>query len=325
MAKPDIAVHANQVQRLATIEGLRVCEDVAYTDYKGQENGRTLKRVSAILNKLGPVLQRVLAADETVLYAARMQAPVSLLEQLTMGWYLYRVSAAVLVITNRRIVQILVDTKGRWRGNLRTVAWGDITEATVKGWLSPVLWLKCRNGNRDKYWRLKHADAKKIRVLAAALVPASSGETTAAQGAVSLCPECLAQLSERVYVCPACSLVFKDERTLLKRSLLIPGGGYFYTGYTFLGITDFIAEAWLMIILIVLIAGLYASWGKPPAKPGGATPGDLLIGTLTFLALFAVEKLLTIYHGRSFIRQFISTGRKDPTRISSAIGAISGR
>ena len=118
MANPEISVHPNQVLRLASLNGLRIREDVAYTNYKGQEHGGTLKRVSQILDKLGAVLQRILAPDETVLYVARMQAPVSLAEQFTMGWYLYRVSAATLVVTNRRIIQLLVDGGGKWRGNL---------------------------------------------------------------------------------------------------------------------------------------------------------------------------------------------------------------
>jgi len=321
MANPDISVHPNQMQRLASLNGLRIREDVAYTNYGGEEHGGTLKRASKILDKLGPALQRILAPDETVLYVARMQAPTSLLEQLTMGWYLYRVSAATLVFTNRRIIQMLVDGGGKWRGNLRAVAWGDVAEANVKGWLSPVLWLKYRNGKKEKYWRLKYADAKKIKVLAATLLPASSGESTAAQGMVALCPDCLAVLTARVYVCGSCGLVFKDERTLLKRSLLVPGGGYFYTGYTFLAVGDLIAEVWLMILVITSALAAYETWGKAPAKPGAPTGGGFLVTMLFFLALLAFEKLVTIHHGRRFIRQFISTGQKDPMRMHAAASA----
>lgn len=324
MAKPDISVHPNQVLRLASLNGLRIREDVAYTNYKGEEHSGTLKRVSKILDKLGPVLQRILAPDEAVLYVARMQAPVSLAEQLTMGWYLYRVSAATLVLTNRRIIQLLVDGGGKWRGNLRAVAWGDVAEAKVKGWLSRVLWLKYRNGRKDKYWRLKHADAKKIGVLAATLLPASSGESTAAQGMVALCPDCLATLTEKVYVCGGCGLVFKDERTLLKRSLLIPGGGYFYTGDTFLGVMDLIAEVALMFLVFTSALAAYATWGKAPAKPGAMTGSGFLLSALWFLALLALEKLVTIHHGRRFVRGFISTGQKDPLRMHSAVAGGAG-
>jgi hypothetical protein len=324
MANQDISVHANQVPRPASLNGLRVREDIAYTNYRGEEHGRTLKRVNKILDKLGPVLQRILAADETVLYAARMQAPVSLVEQLTMGWYLYRVSAATMIFTNRRIIQLLVDSGGKWRGNLRAVAWGDVAEARVKGWLSPVLWLKYRNGKKEKYWRLKHADAKKIKVLAATLLPAGSGESTAAQGMVALCPDCLAALTEKVYVCGGCGLAFKDERTLVKRSLLIPGGGYFYTGHIFLAITDLFAEVFLMFEVIVCALAAYGTWGKVPAKPGAATATGFLLSTLIFLALLAFEKLVTIHHGRRFVREFISTGQKDPMRMHPAAAGAAG-
>ena len=107
-----------------------------------------------------------------------------------------------------------------------------------------------------------------MKVLAATLLPASSGESTAAQGMVALCPDCLAPLTERVYVCGGCGLVLKDERTLLKRSLLIPGGGYFYTGDTFLGVMELIAEVASMFLAITSALAAYATWGKAPAKPG---------------------------------------------------------
>jgi hypothetical protein len=36
------------------------------------------------------------------------------------------------------------------------------------------------------------------------------------------------------------------------------------------------------------------------------------------VALLAFEKLVTIHHGRRFVREFISTGQKDPMRMHSA-------
>jgi len=319
MAKPDVTVHADAAPRPGTQAGLRIREDVAFTNANGREDRSTQKRVQNILEKAGLAVQRLLAVDETVLYAARAQAPVGLFEQLTMGWYIYRVSASVLVFTNRRILHLLVDSGGRWRGHWKTVAYGDLAEVTTKGWLSPVLWLKYRNGKKDEYWRLKRADAKKIQALAAALLPASSAESTAAQSMVSLCPECMAALEEKVYHCASCGLVFKDEKTMIKRSLLIPGGGYFYCGYTFLGVMDFLAEAWLTIILLILVAGAVTTWGQPPSNnPDAGDPVGFLITAILVAGVLALEKYYTIHHCRRFVREFISTGQKDPMRMQSA-------
>lgn len=319
MAKPDISVHTNIAPRPGTLLGLRVREDVLFTKPNGEEHSGTQKRVQKILDKLAPTLQRIVTGDETVLYVANARAPISLFEQWGLGWYVYQITATVLVFTNRRVIHLLVDTKGKWRGHWKTVAYGDLTSVETKGFLGAILWLKYRNGKKEKYWGLRRADAKKIKAIADAALPASTAESTAAQGMVSLCPECMATLTERVYHCNGCGLIFKDESTMKKRSWIIPGGGYFYCKQTLLGVLDFMAEAWLTLLVLLFAFLAYSSWGEAaPKNPDDIDPTGALVLAGIFAAALIFEKLLTVHHCKRFIHEYISTGQKDPMRMQSA-------
>ncbi len=306
MPAADIAVHPEQIPRQGSRAGVRLREDTVYADHKGRESRGVRKRADKALDKLQDALTRILEPDEVVFYLARCQAPVGALEQFTFGWYIYYVTGTVLVFTNLRVLHFLVRRDLSWKRSLRSVRWGDLEQAQVKGWLSPQLYFKYRNGKQEKYWGLRRDDANKIKALVAVLLPGSLGASTPAQAMVSLCPDCLAELTPRVYQCHKCSLMFKDERTMVRRSLLIPGGGYFYTGQWFLGTGDFIVEAYLLVMTLVWVLVAFGVMAEP-LEPGEEAVGR---GGAVFVAVFlavilTLEKLLTIHHCRRFVRNFI--------------------
>jgi len=304
---PDIyfPVHPEQSSRLGSPNGVRVREDTLYTNHKGQEKKGVRKRADKALNKLQEVLRRALAPAEVVLYIARCQAPASVFEQITFGWYIYYVTATVLVFTNRRLLLFQVKRDGSWKKIIRAALWGDVEEAKVTGWVSHTLRIKYRNGKKETYWGLGWGDAKKIRVLLHALFSLGAGETSAAGGMVPRCPNCLAELTPRVYECSNCKLTFKNEKTMLRRSLLIPGGGYFYVGHWFLGIAYFIVEAYLLILVVVFVIAAVSLMISPQSGQAAGGRGETW-GVAIFLGLvLAVEKWLTIHHCRRFIREFI--------------------
>jgi hypothetical protein len=304
---PDMyfLVHPEQSARLGSPNGVRIREDTVYTNHKGQEKKGVRKRADKALDKLQEILRKALGPEEAVLYIARCQAPASAFEQLTFGWYIYYVTATMLVFTNRRLLLFQLKRDGSWKKILRAVVWGDVEGAEVKGWLSRTLRIKYRNGKKETYWGLGGGDARKIKVLLEALFSRGALESSAAGGIVPLCPHCLAELTPQLYECPHCKLTFKDEKTMVRRSLLIPGGGYFYVGYWFLGIMDFVVEAYLLILLVVFVlAAVSLTVGSPSGQAAGAS-GEAW-GVAIFVGLIlAVEKWLTIHHCRRFIREFI--------------------
>jgi hypothetical protein len=292
---------------LSTLLGVPIREDTLSTDHQGEEKPKTRKRAEEVVEKLQEVLRKAVGPEEAVLYVARCQAPVSPFEQLTFGWYIYYVTATVLVFTNRRLLHFDVTRKGTWKRMLRAVSWGDIDQAKVTGWLSKYLELKYRTGKKERYWRLSREDGNKIKVLLEAIFAAGGRESTAAETVTSLCPDCLAELAPRVYNCPRCGLVFKDEKTMVRRSLLIPGGGYFYTGHWFLAIGDFLVEAYLLVLVVVFALFAVGVLVDTSTQPGEAplAGGAAWIAAGFVAAILAIEKLLTIHHCKRFVHAFM--------------------
>lgn len=306
---PDVylLVHSGQSSRLGTLHGVRVREDTLYSNHKGEEKKGIRKRAEKAVEKLQEILRKMLGQDEVVLYVARCQAPASVFEQMTFRWYIYYMTGTVLVFTNRRLLQFFVKSKGEWKRRLRTVSWGDIEQANVKGWLSYTLELKYRNGKKETYWGVRGDDARKIKMVVPAILGAGSVESTAAQSMVSLCPGCLTQLTPQVYECASCRTAFKDEKTMVRRSLIIPGGGYFYIGHRFLGVVDFIAEAYLLALTVIFLVVGAGGIQDPLVEPGQApAAGAEALGiAIVFGVILVFVKWASIHHSRRFIREYI--------------------
>ena len=306
MPTAQIPIHSDQSSRLASYSGIPLREDTAFTNHKGVEKGGIRKRTLKAFDKLQDPLRKTLEPDETVLYVAQGQVMPSGIEQAFLGWHAYLLAPAVLVLTNRRLLHILVARNGTWKRSLRNVRWGDLEEAKIKGFLSAKLHVKYRSGKREIYWGLKGGDAKKIKILLSALLPASAGESSSAHGMVNLCPECRSPLTPGVYECGKCHLKFKDEKTALWRSLLIPGGGFFYTGHPFLGMLHLFVD---LIILLEFVVWSLVALGltKPEVRPGETPPGGSAAIILAFilLALLALDKFVTVRVSRNLVRNFI--------------------
>jgi hypothetical protein len=226
-------------------------------------------------------------------------------EQFFLGWYVAYLAPATLVLTNRRILHLSVTRNGSWNRGLRSARWGDLESARIGGLLSPKLHIKYRDGKKEVYWRLRGDDGKKIRLLLEVLLLTAVGETSPALSMMSLCPECRAALTPGVYECPGCRLKFKDEKALLWRSLLIPGGGFFYTGHPFSGTLHFLVD--LILLLEVVLLGATAITRPLQPIPGQAhADWEAALLAAVFLAvLLALHKGAVTRITRNLVRGFI--------------------
>lgn len=289
-------LHPEVFPRLLPRDGLQVREDALYSNHKGEEKKGIRKRAEKTLGQLGGALQGILETNEVILYVAAARREAGLLEQMTMGYAVANVvTMTTLVFTNLRLLHFRVKRDGRWNRSLRSLQWGDVATAKVSGWLNGRLKLTCRNGTTEKYWGLIADDRRKIKVLVAALLPASQGDPSAAQSMRSLCPQCRAPLTAGNYSCAGCGLGFKDESSLFWRSL-IPGGVYFFTGHPVLAVFVIIGELYLLLLIVLSLAAS----SDPEMGLEGAIGAAVI-----FAFLLLVEKLITIYHGRKFLREFI--------------------
>ena len=306
MPSAQIPVHPEQSMQLSTQLGVLIREDVAFTNQKGVEKNAIRKRAEKTLEKLREPLQKFLEPDEAVFYIARAQVMPSGVEQFFLGWHAMFLAPAILVFTNRRLLHLLVQRNGAWKRSLRCARWGDMEEARAKGFLGARLHIKYRDGRKDVYSAIAQGDARKIQLLLETLIPAAAGETSPALSMTSLCPECRAPLSPGVYECPSCRMAFKDEKTAMQRSWLIPGGGFFYTGHSFLGALHGVVE--LILILIVgywLLVGLGVTH---PAPDPGESPVDMasaLVVAAVVGVILAVNKWVMASVARRQVRNYL--------------------
>ena len=234
------------------------------------------------------------------------QAPLGTLEQFFVGWYVYRVTATRLVFTNLRLLHFGVGPGGKWNRTLKSVRWGDVTSAKVRGWINRLLELRYANGTKERYWRLPKKDGKKAQTILEAVLPLSRSEATSALGFLTICPACRAALKAGNYQCSTCGLKFKDEKTLRWRTILIPGGGYHYSGITLLGVLAFLSEG---IFTLGVIFSVLMAVGLMPRETAEndqvMQPADSWGAALLFAVILSLNKALEYIHSRRVIRSFV--------------------
>jgi hypothetical protein len=310
MPAPDFQIHQNQLPCATSAEGISVRTDVLATDEKGENKSSVQKHTTKILRKLGPILQSILLPNELVLYALRARSPLSLVEQFTAAWWTRALAACAIIVTNTRILFFPIKTDGSWRESVLAVQWGDVEEIRVNGFLTLQARFRFKNRTTATYTALRRVDAKKLAAIAAALIPVASGEQTARHGPAHLCPDCREALEDGQYFCENCRLTFKDEKTMILRSVFLPAGGYFYTGHPLIAILPAIVE---IIFVFNLLLALY----------GGLTshrrPTEFLGVLLILVAFWAIETAITILHCRRYIRDFIPD-RRNASRVHA--GAV---
>lgn len=325
MPSKDIPIHPNRLAQILDTGGIPLRLDAIYANHKGAEKSGIRKKAERALEKLQDILKKVLEPDEAVIYIMPGQAPIGLLQQYTLGWMTYSVTRTMLVVTNRRLLAFHARPKGfrnwDWARRVRSIGFGDLAEARVKGFLSYYLQLHYADGRKEKYWGLRGGDAKKLRLILEAVMPGRAGEATAARGPISLCPNCAVALEPKQETCRQCGQLFATEREMWKRSILFPGGGYFYAGQVWLGVLDaFVETVFVGFLAVFLLMAL----GVPDFIAGDLDPymtqagAALGAGLLAFL--LGLEKLITGFHGRHFIHDFYPLAKPPSTTKWLALG-----
>jgi hypothetical protein len=301
----EIAIHSSHNVAISAPWGFPIREDIAFTNAHGADGGSLGRRAKRALERLQKPLGKILEPDEVVLYFSRGQIMPGSPERYMLGVPYRILTRAGLILTNRRLLHVSLKRDGQWNRGLRSARWGDVKEFQVAGRFRGKLLIKYRQGSSETYWHIPKHAAQKLQILLDALLPASKGETAAALGMASLCPQCLAELSPRVYECPNCRLKFKDEKGALLHGLLIPGGGYFYAGLNLLGIAhDFLDVSILSSVIVWILAAI----GKvhPPAMPGAPQGKWVFVFSAFILTTSLVADIwLSIRVAQKAVRNFI--------------------
>lgn len=275
----------------APAPSLRINEESCFTDIKGKQKPRIRKQLSKLLGKATPLLQRTMEPDEEILYIAPAISPYSALEILTTGWVITVIRRSLLVVTDRRILHVPTKSNYTPKSSISQIRYADIEEAKVTGGLGQKLQMQYRNGKKESFTGFPGRVAKKLSAVLSGR--SGQGTPTALAGRHHICPRCQHPLTTESFTCTSCRLAFKDQKKATRYSLLIPGGGYFYTGHPVMGLVDAVVE--LFFILAVLGGLVLLAQGDVEA----------LSVLVMFGVLLGLEKLLTIYHSRHYVTEFL--------------------
>ena len=302
---------------VSVVGGVPVDSETCFTDHKGRAKPSLDKRVRGVLEKAAPMLAPVLEDGETVRFVTAASSPYSILELLTTGWVIANVKRCLLVVTDRRILHLPVKPSSEPRGSISQIRFGDLESAEVKGTLGKELRVRYRAGGKEKFQNLPAGAGKKLRQILESVELAAAAPSPVGRRHY-LCPGCregldgVESLAEGSR-CAVCGLEFKSRRRALLLSVLVPGGGYFYTGHPVLGLFDALTEGFL---LLGLLSTLFLGPGVGPGVDPGAATADVWL----FAALLAIEKLVTVYHAFHYVGELQPADSSFRPAASSAIG-----
>jgi hypothetical protein len=301
MFDPNQQVYPDRVAQIVSVSGVNARADLVFTDAKGRDNNGQRKSAEKALAGLQSVLPRLMGPNEVVLAIGFAQTQATMFEQLFLGWGAYIMGRTILVVTNRGLLRFRIRSKGlfgfEWDNGVQGIGWGDVAEARAVGGLGRRFVVRYRNNQKQTFSRLAPAFQKKLQILAPLLLNANLGDATAATAPTSLCPKCLAPLAAGVYRCGQCGQEFRDEKKLLWRTWLIPGGEYFYVRQVAFGILQAIVE----LIILVWALALFVS---AATSSGDDATTYAVTGGLIFL-LWVFHKLAAYVQCRRIVRGFL--------------------
>lgn len=298
---PDAYVAGNK-----DLHGLPFDADTMFADHAGVHKPRIEKKQRKLAEKVA-FLTDFLEDGEQVLAVTTAVSPTSLLEQWTTGFIFAYLKRCLLVFTDRRIFHVPTTTSFDYRQSVAHIRYGDVESIAQKGNQLRIVY---KSGAKDLFLYLRRSERKKIRTL---LESADlQGATSTVGKRVHLCPQCTSELEPDRFDCPSCGKAFKSRQKARNLSIWTPGGGYFYTGHPYLGITDAVIE---IFFLIMIIGSLI---------PTSAFPNGDIATAGFFAVLLCIEKAITIYHANHFIKEYLPAEgvrvRRSPLRM--AMGAV---
>jgi len=288
---------ADTIYSNKTVMGLPVKNSFMFTNAAGIEKKGIKKRQLNLLKKL-EFLPRFLKGDEEVYLVTTACSPISIMEQLTTGAIVFYIKRSLLVFTNKRIIHIPTTVGYNFRHSIAQIQYNDIKDIKL-AW--GALKIQYANKKKERFLQIGRKERAKIKQFIRKLK--LDREASKHQQRYHICPSCMRSLKKNEYRCAACGLEFKSSSRAQLLSLVIPGGGYFYTGHWFLGVMDFIVEA----SLIYFAANAFLN--PDVVNVIGTNDGML------YLAILAIEKIMTIYHANHYVKEYIPLTTKYKQRV----------
>lgn len=270
------------------VEGILSDSSFMFSNHKDVYKKGLEKKQRKLLLKI-PKIQNYLTENEFVKAVTSGTTPIHITDWLFTGSISYYIKRALFVFTNKRILVIPTTHRYKFKDSVSQINYSDIKEVSTS-FMFGNLTVKYKNNVKESFLYFKE-QKKKIKLMLKNMAFTNGPSTT--ESRTFLCPSSKSKLTDGIAKCPQCNLEFLDKKVGFKRSLLIPGGGYFYTRHYILGVFDCLGELFLLFLLFGSI--LMVIDGDP----------DGVVTLIIVASLLVLEKYITIYHSNHFISEFI--------------------
>ncbi len=217
-----------------------------------------------------PLAGRLLRADERILYVAQAMQIPPVLQSMALGAFVYAYHQAVLVFTDSRIIEVLLNFRGNGPGTrIRTFDFAGVRGLKLsfgKLTLQPV-------EGKKQAWRFPiGGDKKLLKLLLPRLQTRLVLGASTSTGALPQwhCPQCGAAVPANPDSCAACGTLYRSSRLATWLSLAFPGAGLLYVGHPFLAAADFLGEVLLFTIWVAVAVADSGDDGIGPTLALGA-------------------------------------------------------
>lgn len=238
---------------------------------------KKVKLMSAIEGKV----RSILAEGERVRYLT-FGSGNSFWESYWLGWAAYFLNQRAILLTDRRMILLQIDSRRRPRDLVTQIRYPSIRK--VKRTILGNTRLDLGDGNRKVFASVPKQDRTFLQKLTS-WIDASLAPDTG--GWEDLCPHCYGRVEGRPESCPACGGGIKSARKAGLLSLLFPGLGDIYLGHWKFAILEMLFAAFVWLVAMI----------PDPAFPL-TMEGYLLVAGLIVVFIHGPDAIATWYVGR---------------------------
>jgi hypothetical protein len=270
------------------IFGLPVNRQLIFTNAGGYYKKSVEKRQRKLISKVA-FLRYFMHYGEKLLFLSTGYSPITIAEQILTGPLFLFFKRAIFIFTDKRIIHIPTRFNRGHRRALSQILYTDCEKIEVH---AGALVVTYRDGRRESFPYIGAPEVRKLQRILPRL-PIGSGQPSAHPHRTALCPKCHHPLADGSEQCPSCRLVFKTGFKARLRSLLLPGGGYFYSRNPLPGMVSAGIEMLVMGIYVVTCVDV----------------GNGLTYSHTFLPImgfaYLAVKLITAFHAHLLVQSSI--------------------
>jgi hypothetical protein len=271
-----------------TIFGFPVDRQLIFSNSGGYYKKSMEKRQRKLISRVA-FLRYFMHYGEKLLFLSTGYSPISILEQALTGPLFLFFKRAIFIFTDKRIIHIPTRFNRAHRHALSQILYADCQRIELHG---RTLVATYQDGRQESFPYMGTPEVRKIRKILTRL-PIGNGQPSENPHRTALCPNCHTLLADGSETCPACELAFKTGFKARLRSLILPGGGYFYSRNPLPGVVSAGIELLLMGLYVVTCLDF----------------GNGLEYTYTLLpimgAAYLIMKLITAFHAHLLVQSSI--------------------